>query len=126
MQAGATVKVDVLASIKDVKAADPEGDCGAKNEHAQIEVPSNGNPRGSWSTAESKAKEKMRPVGEALGVGVEGDDKERKRREFERERVELPGGDDENGYCGEREEPCKGDREGTGGECALRCPRVFF
>ena len=67
----------------------------------------------------------MRPGGEALGEGIEKQDGESERREFQRERIELPRGEEKDSDGDEREGPREGNGERSGGERALAGARIF-
>src|ERR1700688_505712 len=80
---GATVVVDILASVQNVKAPDPQGDRCAQNQRARIEAASDGNPRGRGRNPQREAEKKMRPGGEAFGKGVEKKNCQGERCKFE-------------------------------------------
>ena len=96
IQAQRAVVVDVLAGVEHVEAADPQRDRGAKDQHAQIESAGDGDPRGGRRNAEREAEKKVRPVREALGEGIEKQNRERQRSELQCRRIQLPRRDDEN------------------------------
>src|SRR5215470_3586857 len=125
-QAGAAIEVHVLTSVEDVEAADPEGDGGTKDQHAQIEMAGDGDPGGGGRDAERKAEKKMRPSSETLGEGIKKKNGESKRSKVERERVEPPRGEEENGDGGQREKPGETHGERTGGQSTLGSAGIRF
>src|SRR5215467_1431847 len=104
-ESGALIEVDVLASVKNIEAADPKRHCAAENQHAPIEAAGDRNPRCCGRDAEGEAEKEVRPIGEALGEGIEEENCEGERREFECERIQLPRGDEEDCAGSQGEEP---------------------
>src|SRR5690348_227621 len=125
IQAGTTVVVDVLTGIKYIKAANPERDRGTKKQHAAIERAGYSDPSGGRRNPESEPQENVRPVREALCERVEKEDGDGQRSELQSERVQPPGGDEEESYGGEREKPGELDREGAGRQRALLRSGIF-
>src|SRR6267142_56106 len=68
---GLLVVVHILAGVEHVKASDPQRNCGAENQHPQIEPARNRNPCGGGRNAQCESKKKMRPVREAFRERVE-------------------------------------------------------
>src|SRR4030088_3274117 len=92
-QARATVVINVLACVQHVKAANPQRDRRAKNQYAQIESASDGDPRGRRRDSQSKTKKQMRPVRKALSKGVEKKNRQRDWRQLQCQPIELPSRD---------------------------------
>ena len=95
MEAGGFVEFDVLAGVENVESADPERDGGAEDQHARVERATNGDPCGGGRDAESEAEDKVGRGGESFCEGIEEQDGERDGGEFERERIQLPCGEDQ-------------------------------
>src|SRR5260221_7674820 len=83
-EAGAAVKIHILAGVEHIESTHPEGDCGAENQHAKIEMAGDSDPRCCGRNAKGKSEKEMRPVGEALGVGIEKQNGQRDRRQLQR------------------------------------------
>src|SRR6266404_3937782 len=62
----------------------------------------------------------MRPVGEALGVRIEKQNRQRDGRQLQPQRVQLPRGEDKHRDCGERENPGEAGGESASCERSLR------
>src|ERR1700682_2174210 len=104
-EASAAVVVDVLASVEDIEAADPEGDCCAKNKHARIEAAGDGDPGGRGRDAEGETENEVGPTGEAFGKGIEEKNEESEGSEFEGQRIQLRGREEKHADGDEREKP---------------------
>src|SRR5579859_7568203 len=85
IEAGSAVVIDVLTGVQHVKAADPESDSCAKDQHARVETIGDGDPRSGRRNAESEAKEYVRPVREAFGERVEKEYGDGERSELQSE-----------------------------------------
>jgi len=57
-QAGLLVEIHVLAGVEHVKTADPERHGAAENQHAQIEMAGDGDPRGSGRNPSAKPRKR--------------------------------------------------------------------
>src|SRR6185437_6344223 len=84
-KSGAAVEFDVLASVKDIEAPDPQRDRGTKNQPARVEGAAHGDPRGGGRHSEAKSKDEVRPRSETLGVRIQKKNGEGDGGKFERQ-----------------------------------------
>ncbi len=80
-EAGGAIVRFILAGVEDVEASDPEEDGGGEDEDAGIEGATDGDPRAGGRDAEGESEKQVGPAGEALGVGVEEENREDDGRE---------------------------------------------
>src|SRR4029077_13861239 len=125
-QSGMLIKIHILASVENIESAHPERDGSAQNQHAQIEIAGDGDPRSCGRNAQRESQKKMRPAGETLGVRIEKQNRQRDGRQLQRQRIQLPRGEDERPDCGERENPGEALRESSSCERSLCSAWIFL
>lgn len=79
VESGVAIELEILTSIENIKAGDPEGDGRGEQQDTRVEGPADGDPCGGRSNAESEAQDEMREARESLGVGVKQQDGQRHR-----------------------------------------------
>jgi len=114
VKSGVAVELEILARIKDVEAADPEGDGGGENQNARVEGATNRDPGRGGRDAESEAKCDVRPTRKALGVGIKKQNGKRDRAKPERKAIQLSSGENEDRAGDDDENRDKGRREMAG------------
>ena len=103
MESGVAVELEILASVEDVEAGDPESDGGGEKKDAGIKRAAYGDPRGGRGDAEGESEHEVRPAGKAFGIGVKKNYGERDWRKPEREAIQLGGRKDEDGAGSDHE-----------------------
>ena len=118
VESGVAVELEILASVEDVEAGNPEGHSGSEKKDPRVERAAYRDPRCGRGDAEGESEHEMRPAGKAFGVGVKKNYGERDRRKPEREAIQLSRRENEDGTGNDYERGHKSRGKLTGGKSA--------
>ena len=124
VQAVPAVEVQVEDGVDDVEAAHPEADGEEQQPRHGAEVAGDREPGGRRSQPQRQTERVVTEPGEALGVGVEDERRQRDRPQVAARLRELERREHQQGDRDEREQPDLAPPEPPGGELSRRRARV--
>src|SRR5689334_19600391 len=91
MQSSLSVKIAILAAVKNIEPTHPKGYGSSQQQNSRIKRTAYGDPCSGEGNPESNTQHKMRPTGESFGIGIQQQNRKSDRRQEKSEPVELPG-----------------------------------